>query len=140
MIAKGRQSLRMDPNIMNDALAHASTARINRYNSVESVDLGGRRNLSDDMLIENQDLNDVFDNINVEQHERRKSVESVKYKMSVNSITSKEMEHIYNLSNVNENQNINQDEIEVDIDNIPREPKKQKKISFNPQNNNKNKN
>lgn len=130
MIAKGRQSLRMDPNIMNDALAHASTARINRYNSVESVNLGGRRNLSDDMLIENQDLNDVFDNINVEQHERRKSVESVKSKMSGNSITSKEMEHIYKLSNVYENQNINQNEIEVESNNIPREPKKQKKNIF----------
>jgi len=125
---------------MNDALAHASTARINRFNSLESVHLGGRRNLSDDMLIENQDLNDVFDNINVEQRERRKSNESVKSKMTVNSITSKEMEHIYKLSNVYENQNINQNEIEVESNNIPREPKKQKKISINPQNNNNYKN
>jgi hypothetical protein len=95
VLGKGRQSLRIDPNQASQALAHVSTERIMRNNSVSSVKLQNQRDASDDLLIENTNYNDLYDNIEVENHimeRRRSSVGSVGSAKSILSLNSKDIE------------------------------------------------
>lgn len=80
---------------MSDALAHVSTERIMRNNSVSSVKLRNQRDASDDLLIENTNYNDLYDNIEVENHimdRRRSSVGSVGSVRSIISLDSKDID------------------------------------------------